>query len=173
MAAADQDAVSGMEQVRDLLFGAQVKQIEDRIKRQDEALNERINKFSSEVGASFARLETLFQDRLKEETSQRSEGRNLVENKIERLKEEIASSLNALSGSLSKTESQLNELINANSDRFNGALRDQRDETLKAIGDLAAALRKELVSKASLAEIFVKLAGDATGADANESGGNG
>ncbi|MDR2152180.1 MAG: hypothetical protein LBO72_05120 [Helicobacteraceae bacterium] len=161
MSADDQDAASGMEQVRHLLFGAQVKQIEERIKNLEDLFASSLDALKSEVLASLARQERSLLNKIEEESARRSEGENVVESKTERVSEEIKSSVAALSESLSKAQSGLNALIVESVDRLSNALSDRHNDALNAINDLAVSLRKELASKAALAKLFAELADDA------------
>ncbi|MDR0664924.1 MAG: hypothetical protein LBF86_05320 [Helicobacteraceae bacterium] len=147
----NQDAVSGMEQVRNLLFGAQVQQIEERIKKLEDFFVSRIDALKSEIVESLQRQERLFHSKIQEESSRRSEDKNFIESKEERLSEELKSSLEALSESFSTAQSEM-------SARLLCALNDRHNDALRALNDLAVLLRRELVAKTALAKAFAELA---------------
>ena len=154
----NQDAVSGMEQVRNLLFGAQVQQIEERIKKLEDFFVSRIDALKSEIVESLQRQERLFHSKIQEESSRRSEDKNFIESKEERLSEELKSSLEALSESCSTAQSEMNARLAESNERLLCALNDRHNDALKALSDLAVLLRRELGAKTALAKAFAKLA---------------
>ncbi|MDR1910864.1 MAG: hypothetical protein LBQ52_00765 [Helicobacteraceae bacterium] len=148
----------GMEQVRDLLFGAQVKQIEDRIERQEELLAARIESLANETRARCDLFEAALKENAQAEATKRGETNDRIEERIARLRAELDSSAKALNAALLKAESGLNALIADSNERLFGAISDRHSEALRTIEDLSAALKAELVSKESLSKLFGDLA---------------
>jgi DNA anti-recombination protein RmuC len=156
-----------MEQVRSLLFGAQVKEIEDRIIRQEKELLSRIETLTNETRASLDRCENALKERVGEERSKRNEANEQIESKLAKIRNELDASAKAAKESLSRAEGSLSSLIAESNDRLLGAIDDRYENAMKALGNLADTLRQELVAKQTLSTLVGELANGVIGAETN------
>ena len=89
MADGGQETTGSMDQVRDLLFGAQVRQIDERIARQEAAVTARLEALQRELKESIKALENSINSRFTSELSRQNETNNSIENKISSTRSEL------------------------------------------------------------------------------------
>jgi hypothetical protein len=176
-----------MEQVRELLFGAQLKNMETRFQRQEErfqreladarnALKTRLdsleNFMKSEISSLLGRLEDERDERaevIKAEQRERSE--NLKAEQRERvesvalLAKELAAAGESferkfakLSGSLDHAERGLRQLLQAESGALTARVDEKYRDALDALSKTASEIRRDMVYRSSFSTLLTEMA---------------
>ncbi|GHS84913.1 hypothetical protein FACS1894103_6080 [Campylobacterota bacterium] len=153
-----QDPEASMDQVRDLLFGAQVRQIEDRLKRQEEMVVKRLDTLQEELRESLANIEQKLSARIKDEAHKQGDKNASVDSKINTLKNDIEEKAKSLNDSLSRAEGSLSGLIADSNDQLIAALSEKHQTQTYALDTLNKQLRNDLVSKQALSLFIGELA---------------
>ena len=178
---------SSMDQVRELLMGAQFKEMEIRVQRQEErflreitdmrdSLKNRVdsleNFMKSENATIMHRLKEEQTERaaaLKNEQRERSESMKQDKRETEEalvklakelvLKEEtLERKLTALSGMLDTAERELRQLMLAENARLSEKVEEKYKEAITALSNTAQQLRDDLVSRSALSSLFTQVA---------------
>ncbi|MDL2207271.1 hypothetical protein LJB82_00940 [Desulfovibrio sp. OttesenSCG-928-M16] len=176
-----------MEQVRELLFGAQLKDMETRFKRQEErflreiadardSLKSRLdsleNFMKSETGALLNRLKDEQNERgeaLKAEQRERAEQiKNEQRERVEaltQLSKDLAATTEGLerkiakvSGTLDAAERELRQLLLSESSALSGKIEEKYQDALNVLANTAAQIRHDMVYRSSLASMFTETA---------------
>ena len=181
-----QPETASMEQVRELLFGAQLKDMEIRFQRQEErfvrdvadakdALRKRIdsleNFMSSEVTSILARIKEEQKERdqsIKTEQRERAEyikteQRERVEN-IAKLASDLASAIETferkvekLSNTMDSTERDLRSLMLDESKSLSDKTEAKYQDALAVIAKTAAQIRHDMVYRTSLSSMLTEM----------------
>ena len=152
------DTEASMEQVRDLLFGAQVRQIEDRLRRQEEMVIKRLDDLQNELRESLASIEQKLSARIKDETHKQGDKNASVDSKINTLKNELEEKSRLLNDSLNRAEGSLGGLIADSNDQLITALSEKYQVQNNALEALDRQLRNDLVAKQTLSLFLGQLA---------------
>ena len=176
-----------MEQVRELLFGAQLKDMETRFKRQEErflremadtrdALKTRLdsleNFMKSETSSTLHRLKEEQGEReetLKAEQRERSEGFKSEQRErseaVAQVMKELGSSVEALerkiakvSSTLDTTERELRQLLLSESSGLSTAIDEKYQESLRVIANTASQIRHDMVHRSALSGMLTEVA---------------
>ena len=174
---------SSMDQVRDILFGAQLKDLETRFQRQEERFTREINDARDALKKRLDSLENFMKsenssllNRIKEEGAERdSEIKNEQRERVDALKNEQRERMDALaqlakdlasateslerklaklSGVLDVTERELRQLLLAESGSLADKVEEKYQEALEVIADTAAQIRHDMVYRSSLSGLF-------------------
>jgi DNA anti-recombination protein RmuC len=145
---------NGIEQVRDLLFGTQVRQIEDRIQRQEQMVAQRLEAISSELKNATKALEGMINGRLSDIIAAQSETNGALEASIASLKEEMENRSRSSIEQLNRAERSLSEMIADSNGKLVEALSQQSEQSSRALSELESRLRKELAAKSALTKLF-------------------
>jgi ElaB/YqjD/DUF883 family membrane-anchored ribosome-binding protein len=174
---------SSMEQVRDLLFGAQLKDMEVRMQRQEarfsreindvnDALRNRLdsleNFMKSEVSSLLARLKDEQQERdgalkseqrerqeaLKTEQRERAEAISGLGNELKNTAEAFDRKLAKISSTLDAVERELRQLLLSESGGLNDKIEARYRDALNVLTKTASQIRNDMVYRTALAGIF-------------------
>jgi len=174
---------SSMEQVRDILFGAQLKDLEIRFQRQEERFTREINDARDALKKRLDSLENFMKsenaslmNRVKEEGAERaSEMKNEQRERADALKneqrertdafaqltKELASAvesferkLTKLSGMLDTTERELRQLLSTESGSLSDKVEEKYQDALEVIASTAAQIRHDMVYRSALSGLF-------------------
>jgi len=181
--AVHQVEASSMEQVRDILFGAQLKDLETRFQRQEERFTREINDARDALKKRLDSLENFMKSesssllhRIKEESAERdSEIKNEQRERSEALKNEqreradafaqlakdIASAVESferklakLSGVLDAAERELRQLLLTESGSLTDKVEEKYRDTLEIITGTAAQIRHDMVYRSALSGLL-------------------
>ena len=176
-----------MEQVRDILFGAQLKDLETRFQRQEERFTREINDAHDALKKRLDSLENFMKsenaslmNRIKEEGAERdSEIKNEQRERADAIKHEqherteaftqlmkdlaaaadsFERKLAKLSGVLDNTERELRQLLITESGSLTDKVEEKYQEALDVIADTADQIRHDMVYRSSLSGLFHDLA---------------
>ena len=174
---------SSMDQVRDILFGAQMKDLETRFQRQEERYMREIHDVRDALKTRLESLENFTKsenssllNRIREESAERdSEMKNEQRERSEALKTEqreraeafaqltkdLASAvenferkLGKLSGTLDTTERELRQLLGTESGSLSDKVEEKYREALEVIASTAAQIRYDMVYRSALSGLF-------------------
>jgi uncharacterized phage infection (PIP) family protein YhgE len=161
----EEAAGASIEQIRDILFGAQMRDFEKRFARLEERMTMEVTSFREETGKRFDSLEDYLgkeleslTDRLKAEQDDRTES-----------VKELSAGLQDTNQSFEKKISQLNERLDENSrelrqqildqyKRLSDDIRQKHEETSHMLDQLSQELRAEKVDLSTLSELFAEIA---------------
>lgn len=158
MSSAPHDANS-MDQVRELLFGAQIKEIETHLRSQEERITGQIEALREEVRASLQKLEADISGRLANEARERGQARESCAKSIDKLKEELESRSASLYAALNKSESGLQGLITSENARITATVEERYKFALDSLSESTARIREDMVDKNIMAALLNGLAG--------------
>jgi DNA-directed RNA polymerase subunit F len=172
-----------MEQVRDILFGAQLKDLETRFQRQEErftreindardalkkrldslenfmksensSLLSRIREESAERGSAMKNEQRERSDALKNEQRERVEACAQLTKDLASAMENFERKLTKLSGVLDATERELRRLLSAESGSLADKVEEKYQAALEVIAGTAAQIRHDMVHRSSLSGLF-------------------
>ena len=172
-----------MDQVRDILFGAQLKDLETRFQRQEERFTREINDARDALKKRLDSLENFMKsenssllNRIKEEGVERdSEIKGEQRERAEALKSEqrertdafaqltkdLAAAVESferkqakLSGMLDSTERELRQLLITESGSLTDKVEEKYQDALDVIASTAAQIRHDMVYRSSLSGLF-------------------
>lgn len=157
MSSTPHDANS-MDQVRELLFGAQVKEIEAHLRKQEEHIMAQLEALRAEVRASLQGLESRISERLASETRERGEAQAKSTDSLGKLKDELENRSTALYAALNKSESGLQELITNENVRITATVEEHYKSTLDSLSENTTQIREDMVDRNAVAALLGELA---------------
>ena len=178
---------ASMEQVRELLFGAQLKDMETRFQRQEErfqreitdsrnALKTRLdsleNFMKSEIASILHRLKDEQTEReevikaeqrernenLKTEQRERAEAVTLLTKDLAAANEALERKLTKLSGTLDNTERELRQLLQTESGALSVKMDEKYRDALDALAKTSSDIRKDMVYRSSFSTMLTEVA---------------
>jgi uncharacterized membrane-anchored protein YhcB (DUF1043 family) len=172
---------ASMEQVRELLFGAQLKDMETRFQRQEKRFQREIadsrntlktrldsleNFMKSEVASLLHRLKDEQSEReeiVKAEQRERAEAIAQLARDLAAASENVERRFTKLSGALDSAERELRQLLQAESGALSGKVEERYQDALDALSKTSSEIRRDMVYRSSfstmLTEMAVKLSG--------------
>lgn len=169
MSAVPRDANS-MEQVRELLFGAQLKEIEERLHRQEEQIARELAALRDEVRSGLQGLEGALSGRLEAEARQRGADKNESGKELARLQADLEKRAAALAASLDKSESSLKALISSENVRITSAVEARYKSALASLSESTAQIREDMVDRSAISALLMDLAGKLAPAGPDKTG---
>jgi uncharacterized membrane-anchored protein YhcB (DUF1043 family) len=178
---------ASMEQVRELLFGAQLKDMQTRFQRQEErfqreitdsrnALKTRLdsleNFMKSEIASLLHRLKDEQEERaevvkaeqrersetLKSEQRERIEAMSLLARDLDAANEAFERKLTKLSGTLDNLERELRQLLQAESSALSAKVDEKYQDTLEALSKTSSDIRRDMVYRSSFSTMLTEMA---------------
>jgi signal transduction histidine kinase len=167
---------ASMEQVRELLFGAQLKDMETRAQRQEErflreigdvrdSLKSRLdsleNFLKTESGSLLHRLQEEQSEReaaLKTEQRERADALALLAKDLASTAEAFERKLAKLSGALDTASHELRGLLMSESGSLSAKLEERYQDALQVLSETAAQIRHDMVYRSSLSSMFTEVA---------------
>jgi hypothetical protein len=178
---------ASMEQVRELLFGAQLKDMETRFQRQEERFQREItdvrnasktrldsleNFMKSEIASLLHRLKGEQDERaeiikaeqrersenLKTEQRERAEAVSSLAKDLTAANEAFERKLAKLSGTLDNTERELRQLLQAESGALSAKVDEKYQDTLNALSKTSSEIRRDMVYRSSFSTMLTEMA---------------
>ena len=177
---------AAMDQVRDILFGAQLKEMETRLQRQEErfarsvedakgALKNRIdsleNFMKSEVASILARIKEEQGERsdlLKTEQRERQEAVTQLAKDLSSAQDALERKLAKAASTLDATERELRQLMLTECGSLAEKIQERYQHSLKVLSNTAEQIRADMVYRSSLASMFTETAVKLSGQWNNE-----
>lgn len=150
---------NSMEQVRELLFGAQVKAIEEHLQKQEAHIMGELAALRDELRKAMLELEATLSARLEAEGRERGQVKLNSEQQLARLGQELEKRSAELNALLDKSESSLKALISSENMRITGTVEEQYKSTLSSLSQSTAQIREDMVDRNSIAALLMELAG--------------
>jgi len=165
-----------MNQVRDLLFGTQLRDIETRFQRHDarfqreindakEALRVRLdsleNFMKSETASLMHRINTVTTERdaaLKAEQRERIEAFNKLAGTITATENAFERRIAALSSTLDNAELEIRKLMQSETNSLNNKIDEKYTAVLNIISETASQVRTDMVYRSTLSNMFTEMA---------------
>ena len=172
----DSKDIVSMNQVRDLLFGTQLRDIEARFQRQEtrfqrevndakEALKARLdsleNFMQSEAASLLHRINTESTERdaaLKAEQRERIEAFNTLAGNITAVEQAFERRLAALSNTLDNAEQEIRKLVQAETSSLNNKIDEKYAAALHVISETASQIRYDMVYRSTLSNMLTAMA---------------
>jgi signal transduction histidine kinase len=167
---------ASMDQVRELLFGAQLKDMETRARRQEERFLREIGDVRDSLKSRLDSLENFLRSesgsllhRLQEEQAERESAIKTEQREraasLAQLAKELASTAEAferkiakLSGALDTATHELRGLLMAESNSLSSKLEERYQDALRVLSETAVQIRHDLVYRSSLSSMFTEVA---------------
>lgn len=175
-----------MEQVRELLFGAQLKDMDTRLLRQEEHFKHEIsdiknsfrkrldsleNFMKSEASSALSRLKEEQREReesmkieqrerieaLRNEQRERAESATQLSKDIATIVETFERKLAHVSGTLDSTERELRQLLLSESGSLADKIESKYDAALSVLSKTAAQIRSDMVYRTSLSSMLTEM----------------
>ena len=172
----DSKDVVSMNQVRDLLFGTQLKDIETRFQRQEarfqrevndakEALKVRMdsleNFMRSETASLIHRINTEAAERdaaLKAELKERVEAFSALAGNITTVEKAFERRIAALSNTLDNAEQEIRKLMQVETNNLNNKVDEKYTAALNVVSETASQIRHDMVYRSTLSNMFTEMA---------------
>jgi len=172
----DSKDIVSMNQVRDLLFGTQLRDIEAHFQRQEsrfqrevndarEALKTRLdsleNFMRSEVASLLHRVNTEATERdaaVKAEQRERIEAFNTLTSNIAAAEQALERRIVALSNTLDNAEQEIRKLVQAETNSLNNKIDEKYSAALQVISETASQIRHDMVYRSTLSSMFTAMA---------------
>jgi len=172
----DSNDIVSMNQVRDLLFGTQLKDIEARFQRQEtrfqrevndakEALKARLdsleNFMRSETASLLHRVNTEATERdaaLKAEQRERVEAFNTLAGNITAAEQAFERRITALSNTLDNAEQEIRKLVQTETNNLNNKIDEKYAAALNVISETASQIRHDMVYRSTLSSMLTAMA---------------
>jgi hypothetical protein len=178
---------ASMEQVRELLFGAQLKNMETRFQRQEERFQRELADSRNALKARLDSLENFMKseissllNRLKDEQDERAEvvkaeqrerGESLKAEQRERVEsvallskdlaaagESFERKFTKLSGALDNVERELRQLLQAESGALTAKVEEKYQDALDTLSKTASEIRRDMVYRSSFSTLLTEMA---------------
>lgn len=169
MSATPHDANS-MDQVRELLFGAQLKEIEGRLQKQEDHIMQQLDALRVELRNAVSELEAGLSARLEQESRARGQSKSESDTQLANIKAELEKRAGALAEALSKSENALKKLISDENDRITASVEDQYKSALAELSNNTAQIREDMVDRSTISTLLGELAGKIAPAVPQKSG---
>lgn len=154
-----------LEKVRDILFGAQMRDYDKRFNRLEERLIKEANDVREETRRRFETLETYIKqeisalsDRLKSENQQRIESGEESTREMRDTARSIGQRISQVDEQMSQAHRDLREHILAQSRELADEIRRKHDEITAALTRESRELRSDKADRSALANLFTELA---------------
>ena len=183
----DSNTTNSMEQVRELLFGANLKEMEIASKRQEERLQREIASLNEAIKSRFESLENFMRSEtaslsnklnveVKElaNTIKDREAERQIDMELERkerkesltrLTTELSSAQEVFerkmikhANTLDNVEQEIKKLMLAETNSFNNKVEDRYKDALSIINETAAQIRNDMVYRSSLSNLLTEVA---------------
>jgi len=154
-----------LEKVRDILFGAQMRDYDKRFNRLEERLVKEANEVRDETRRRFETLENYIKqeisalsERLKAENQQRIESGDEMTREMRDTAKSIGQRIGQLDEQMSQAHRDLREHILAQSRELADEIRRKHDEITAALTRESRDLRADKADRSALANLFTELA---------------
>ncbi len=167
MAAVSDDGASGgsVDKIRDILFGAQMREYDRRFVRLEERLIKEASELREDTRQRFDTLEafikgefTASSDRLKAENRQRDEMGTELNARLQDSAKALERKLTQLDELTAQNQQALRQQMLEQAKTLNDELRRKYDELAQALAREADSLRHDKTDRAALADLFTELA---------------
>ncbi len=163
-----QDAAAGLgnlEKIREILFGAQMRDYDRRFSRLEEQLLKEAADVREETRHRFDALENFIKqelsslsDRLKSENQQRSESAEEITRELRDTARSIGQKINQMDEQTDQAQRELREQILAQSKDLADEIRRKYEEITSALSRESRELRTDKADRTALSNLFTELA---------------
>lgn len=155
----------GIDKVRDILFGAQLRQYEQKFKHLEDLIQKEIANLRSETMKSADTLETYVKkelealsDQVKNEQTERAESAQELSDKIDRTVKSIEKKTGQLSEKVIDTQRDLQEQILQQSKSLMEEIRSQNSQISSSLDESVNDLRTEKMDRLAFANLLMEVA---------------
>lgn len=167
-AAANIDAVTpagNVEQIRDILFGNQMREYDRQFSRLEERILSEITQLRTDVVKRYEALEEYVRrefeqlnERVDSEKNDRIDVTKTVREEISRGEKSLESKLVKLEEQTSRSGRELRQQILEQSKQLSGEIQEKEDKSMQRMDRHIEALRADKVARITLSELFSELA---------------
>lgn len=155
----------GIDKVRDILFGAQVRQYEQKFKHLEDLIQKEITNLRSETTKSAATLETYVKkeqealsEQVKNEQSARTESVEELSDKLDRAIKNLEKKMGQLSEKVIAGQRDLQEQILQQSKSLMEEIRSQNSQVSSSLDESVNELRTDKMDRLSFANLLMEVA---------------
>ena len=156
---------ANLEKIRDILFGAQSRDFDQRLGQTDRLMREATDKLRSELDRRIGKLEEYVKaelktllDRLKGEQSERMAALKDAGRELKETAQGLERKLMALTDKLTESERALREQAREQAEALEGQISVRHEDGQAALERTAAELRHSKVDRTALSALFAELA---------------
>jgi len=157
----DLTSAGNVDQIRDIIFGSQMRDYESRFQRLEERLLSELSSVRKEVNNRVETLETYMQseigalnDRLASERDERESEDKVLEDEIKKLSKELLRKLAHLDESVAKQNRDLRQQLLDQSKNLSSDIEATREQLNGALTRSSDELRNSKTDRVALAELF-------------------
>ena len=155
----------GVDQIRDLLFGTQMQDYENRFNRMEELVIDRITGLEGETGNTLSSLEKsikkeldLLSDRLTEEKNERSQSMKDLSQELKSTSESILKTIHQLSDTTETHIEELRRQTQDQSESLRNELNENKEDISDALEKAVQKLRHDTIDRAAFASMLSDMA---------------
>lgn len=159
------EAKENIDQVRNLLFGPQIKNIEKRFTVLEQRFNKDIHDLKDDVQHKIDSLEEFMRnefssliDRIENEKRDRLNGLKQTEGKLQNAVDDMDRKTQDLESTISKRAHELREQLMQQKNYLNNEMKRLFDQALDTLEATASQIRNEHVDRATLSSLFTETA---------------
>lgn len=164
-AAPDGASLGNLDKVRDILFGAQMRDYDRRFTRLEERLLKEVSDARDDARRRFDQIENFFKqelaamsERLRSESSQRAQATEDITRELRDTSKAINQKLSQMDEQASQTNRELRQQLLDQSKNLSDEIRQKYDELAAALTREARELRSDKADRTALSNLFTELA---------------
>jgi uncharacterized FlaG/YvyC family protein len=161
----DAAETGSIDQIRDIIFGSQMKAYERRFQRLEERSQQRFDELHAEVGKRLEAIEAFFRreidgqsEQLKSERSARSEAVQTLSNEIDKALRALSASIEAQAQKQAHEAADLRQQLMDFSKSLSEEIRQKHDESARRLDQEVRELDGGKVARTALSEILLDMA---------------
>ncbi len=161
----DTPGVGNMEKVRDILFGAQMRDYDRRFSRLEERMLKEVSDAREDTRRRFDQLENFLKqeiaalgDRLRSENSQREQATEDITRELRDTSKSLKEKINQLDEQSSQANRELRQQLLDQSKNLSDEIRQKYEELAAALTREARELRSDKADRTALSNLFTELA---------------
>jgi len=161
----DSVGVGNIEKIRDILFGAQMRDFEKMFARLELRMSKETNDLRDEVRKRFESLENYINkemeslnDRLKSEQNDRTDSIKELSKELGNTAKSLEKKIGQIDDQLNKSSRDLRQQILDQSKNLSDEIRQKHEEGMRALEHSAQELRTDKIDRAALSKLLMEMA---------------
>jgi|GEM_PF-4409349 len=147
-----------LQQIQNLLFGAQAREIDDNLQLLEIRITERLDQLSASFESRIESLSAALVDQIDKERSERLSGHDAVVRSVDELRTNLNSALSDIAQQQQQARLEINEELQASHSKLSSQMESQKDQLLNRIQQGDSELDKNKLSRKAMAKLLNDLA---------------
>lgn len=158
LSSAPRAAGSDLQQIQDLLFGAQAREIEGKLQSLEHHFNGRLEQLTQSFDAQIETLSSLLAEQGEKERSERQLGHEVVAKSVEDLRANLSGALSDLSAQQQQAQREIAQELQASNSQLAEKMAQQNEQLMGQFQRGQSELEKDKMSKKAMAKLLNDLA---------------